>query len=176
MNLRSQSTNDNGDLIVGRIISSHGVRGVVKLEPISDNPHRFVKGGRFFTGAKKQELIIESLSPDGKGLFLVKFLGIDDRDAADTLRNSILTIPKEEAGTLKKGEYYFWQLVGLEVRENGDKIGVIKQIIPNLANDLYVMEKVSGGEVLIPALKSVIKEIDTEKGVMTVELPPGLDE
>jgi len=175
MSLNSKNDNEN-DLLIGRIVVAHGVKGVVKIESYSDYPGRFKKGNRFFVQGKDTKLVIDTVSFDGKQGFLVKFIGIDDRDQAEKLRNTILTVPKEEAAPLKKGEYYFWQLIGMEVREKGEKIGNIKEIIPNLANDIYLMEKSGGGEVMIPALKSVIKDIDIEKGVMSVELPAGLDE
>ena len=177
MSLDSKNNSHNDkDLIVGRVVTSHGVKGVVKIESYSDYPERFQKGSRFFVQDKDIQLVIDTVSPDGKQGLLVKFFDVDDRDQADKLRNTILTIPKEEAAPLRRGEYYFWQLIGMEVRQNDEKIGEIKEIIPNLANDIYLMAKSGGGEVMIPALKSVVKDIDIDKGVMSVELPAGLDE
>jgi len=107
-------------------------------------------------------------------MLLTKFVGVDDRDAAEGLRNCELVIDPQSAPQLPEGEYYHFQLEGLEVIENGINLGRIKEILSYSANDIYVVSREDGADILIPALKDIVKNIDLAGGTMTVELPEGL--
>lgn len=159
-------------ILVGKIIAPHGIGGLLSIEGLSDNPKRFAPGATLATAAG-QRLTVER-SQIHKGRLLVGFAGIADRDAADKLRGEELFIEQSEVAKLPKGVYYHYQIVGLTVKQQGQTIGVVSDILTYSANDIYLTKKEGGGEILIPALKSVVKSIDLEQGVMEVELPEGL--
>lgn len=167
---------DELDLIsVGEIIKAQGIRGEVKVIPHTDNPNRFKKIRRVFfkDNAGWRELTIESYRKFNE-FILVKFLGINDLTAASSLGRGQIMIPRSERPKLSNGTYYYDQIEGLQVfTTEGKYLGVIVRILETGANDVYII-KDGAREILIPALKSVIKEIDLEQTKMIVELLPGL--
>jgi 16S rRNA processing protein RimM len=99
---------------------------------------------------------------------------LTSRDAARDLIGTYLYVPEAEAVTLPKGEYFVHQIVGLTVlTSDGDTLGTITDVLQTGSNDVYVV-KGPRGEVLVPALKDVVRHVDLESGTMTVTLPPGL--
>lgn len=165
----------NYEIIVGEILAAFGIKGQVKVQSASDFPQRFAVGNSLFVQSAGREMCIESAAWHGQNL-LLKFAGIDDRTAAEALAKSLLLIEKEQVAPLPEGHYYHFQIVGLQVYEKDKKLGVITEVLSHAANDIYVVEKTEGGQLLLPALKSVIKEILLEGGKIQVKLPPGLDE
>ena len=165
---------DSKQMLVGKIHGAHGVEGWLKVESFSDNPRRFQPGSRMYT-EKGKELEIEGIRSHS-GRMLVRFCGVEDRNAAELLRGLALYVPKSAAGELPPGSWYYWQLTGLQVYENGRLLGQITEVLEGAANDNYVLKKTDGREILIPALKTVIQKVDIAAGVMEVQLPPGLDE
>lgn len=167
---------DELDLIsVGEIIKAQGIRGEVKVIPHTDNPNRFDQIQRVFfkDAAEWRELKIESYRRL-REFILLKFLGIDDLTAATALGRGLMMIPRSERPELSNGRYYYDQIEGLKVFTTGGKyLGVIVRILETGANDVYII-KDGPKETLIPALKSVIKEIDLKQTRMLVEPLPGL--
>ncbi len=167
---------DELDLIsVGEIIKAQGIRGEVKVIPHTDNPIRFGKIRRVFLKGNTgwRELTIESYRKFNEYV-LIKFLGIDDLKAADSLGRGLMMIPRSERPNLSNGRYYYDQIEGLKVfTTEGKYLGAIVRILETGANDVYIVED-GTKEILIPALKSVIKEIDLEQTKMYVEPLPGL--
>ncbi len=109
-----------------------------------------------------------------KGILLVKLEGIDDRDAADELRGMLVQVPLEDAVPLEEGEYYHFQLEGMDVEtETGEWLGRVAEVIATGAADVFVVRG-PRGEVLLPAIEDVILELDTEKGHMKIHLLPGM--
>lgn len=162
-------------LAVGRIAAPHGVRGEVEVEIHTDFPQRFVPEARFLVGERKVAMTVERVRPFKKRL-LIKFREIVDRTAAERMRGAWIHVPIEEAWPLEEGEYYEHEIVGLEVwTETGEYLGVVDHIIYTGANDVYVVVGPKG-EVLLPAIEEVIREIDLERERMTVHLLPGLIE
>ncbi|HZP26224.1 MAG TPA: ribosome maturation factor RimM, partial [Dehalococcoidia bacterium] len=143
----------------------------VKVVPMLDHPDRFRPGRSLYTLADRH--IIESVRWH-KGQALVKLSGVNDRDAAEDLRSQYLQAPETDFKPLDEGEYYHFQLIGLGVRTtDGQPIGKLTRIMTTGANDVYVVYGMLG-EILIPAIGDVVKEIDLEAGVMVVEAVPGL--
>ncbi len=159
-------------IIAARLVAPHGIQGLISAEGYSDNPERFQPGAEFLL-AKGGSLILSSCSRH-KGRLLLGFQGVESREAADKLRGLELYIPAAVAPALPPGQYYHFQLIGLKVVENGVTLGTITDILDYPANDVYVLSRPEGGQTLIPALKSVVKRVDTAAGFMAVELPPGL--
>ena len=148
------------------------MRGELHVEPLSDVPGRFAVG---------QEVLIRGGVPHSiqrarstpKGL-LIKFRGIDSPQDAEELRNEPVFIGKEHASPLPPGAYYHYQLLDMcVVTTAGDELGLITDVLQTGANDVYVV-KGAEKETLVPALADVVKTVDTERGVMVVDLPDGL--
>jgi 16S rRNA processing protein RimM len=106
---------------------------------------------------------------------LLKLQGIDDRDAAEAQRGAMVEVPEREAWKLPRGRFYWHQIIGLRVRTpEGRELGTVKEILETGANDVYVVDT-ERGEMLVPAIKDVVKGIAPHRGVMTVEPLPGME-
>jgi 16S rRNA processing protein RimM len=152
---------DEPTVVVGAITKAHGLRGEVAVEVRSDNPDRFVPGSEVFTEAGRR-LQIERAAPHG-ARYLVTFKGLSDRTEAESLRGTLLVVPESWLPDLPEGEYWPFQLTGCAVQtESGREIGVVSEVIPNAANDLWVAVDEAGNETLIPALRTVVARVDLE--------------
>ena len=110
-----------------------------------------------------------------RGRLVAKLAGVDDREAALALRGAYLQVPIDEAVSLPEGRYYWHQIIGLSVETGeGRTLGTISDILETGSNDVYVVRR-DGGELLVPALKTVIRRVDLSAGRMVVDLPPGLE-
>lgn len=167
---------DEPDFIsVGEIVKAQGIRGEVKVIPHTDNPERYRQIRRVFlkSSAGWRELKIQNYR-QFNGFVLIKFFGIDDLTAANSLGRGLIMIPRSERPMLEEGRYYYDQIEGLKVfTVEGKYLGAIAGILETGANDVYVV-KDGPREVLIPALKSVIKEIDLKQARMLIDPLPGL--
>jgi 16S rRNA processing protein RimM len=158
-------------LIVGRILAPWGLKGEVKVEVITDFPERFAPHNFVYLNASPFE--IESCRPH-KQFLVLKLTTIDSIEAAEKLRGCDLTIPRVELPELPEGQYYTFQLIGLDVvTTEGELLGHIKDIIATASNDVYIVES-KRGEILIPAIEDVVKSIDLKKGTITIEAIEGL--
>jgi 16S rRNA processing protein RimM len=160
-------------VVVGRITRVHGLRGEVSVQVLSDNPDRFVDGAHVFLedGA---ELVVHSARPNGSRL-LVAFEGVADRTAAEALRGKTLVVPESLLPALPEGEYWPHELQGCEViTETGRELGIVRDVVPNPANDLWVAVDERGAETLLPAIRQVIVEVDLESKRILVRDIPGL--
>lgn len=161
-------------ITIGKIIAPHGVRGEVKVLPLTDFPDRFQTMKSVWLDIKGKEMGVESVRFNNETP-LVKFSGIDDRDQAEKLRNGLLQVLPEELVVLPAGHYYQFQIIGLAVsNEVGLSLGTVSEIIQTGANDIYVVKNQQGKELLIPALKETVLAIDIPAGRMVVKLLPGL--
>lgn len=160
-------------VVVGHVTRAHGLRGEVAVEVRSDNPDRFADGAAVRT-AEGRSLTIER-SHDHGGRRLVKFEGVDDRSAAESLRGQVLVVPESWLPDLPDREYWPFQLEGCEVvTEHGRSLGVVTDVIPNPANDLWVAVDDDGHETLVPAIGEVIVDVDLEAKRIVVRDVPGL--
>ena len=162
-----------GWIAVGRIIGAFGVRGQVKVVPTGRSPERFRQLERLYVGETHDRYEIEHCRVRGTEA-LLKLKGIDTREAAVAQRYVYVYVPESEAIELPPGEYFVHQIVGLQVHTTaGEHLGTVEEVLSTGANDVYVVPG-PRGEVLIPALKTVIRTIDLASGQLIVELPPGL--
>lgn len=173
--LKLSSEIENAD--IGIILSPHGVGGMVKVYPYSDFPERIMDLKEVWLRKDQgnyQPMTIEKASIFGR-FWLVKFIGIEDRDHASNLRNSLITIPLDQRVPLPEGSYYHDQLVGLTVvNGKGEKIGKVVDLLTTGGHDLFVVEADSEKKVLIPAVKEFVKQVDCGSGIIITELPEGL--
>ena len=163
-------------LQVGIITSTHGVRGEVKVYPTTDDPRRFrrLKEVVLDTGREKINLEIEGVK-FFKQFVILKFKGIDNINDIEMYKGRDLWIPREEAQELGEDEYYVGDLIGMDVLlENGEKFGVLRDVMETGANDVYVVEQVNGDEILLPAIHECILDVNVDENTMTVHLMKGL--
>ena len=160
-------------VVVAHVTRAHGIKGEVAVEIRSDEPTRFAAGATLFTGSGRS-LEIERSQPHGRRL-LVKFAGIEDRTGAEALRGQLLVVPESWLPELADGEYWPFQLEGCEVvTESGRSLGLVTEVIPNAANDLWVAVDEDGTETLVPAIRDVIVDVDVEGRRIVVRDVPGL--
>lgn len=163
-------------LVVGEILKPFGYRGEVKIKIITDYPERLVKHTTVYIGPQARAYQVERARLHS-GYVLMKFAGYDTDTSVAKLRGEIVQIPAAEAAKLKKNQYYHHQIIGLNaVTAAGDALGTVEQILETGANDVYLIRTPEGKELLLPAIKSVIKKIDLETKTIVVELIPGLVE
>lgn len=168
---------DSKDLLqVGVITSTHGVRGEVKVFPTTDDPGRFkgLKKVTLDTGKERKELHIQGVK-FFKQFVILKFEGIDNINDVEKYKRCPLLVTREDAVPLEEDEYFIADMIGMEVAtEDGEAFGTLKDVIGTGANDVYVVESLRYGDVLIPAIKECILSVDIEEKKMKVHLMEGL--
>ena len=163
-------------LQVGVITSTHGIRGEVKVFPTTDDPNRFrkLKQGILDTGKEQLEMEIASVK-FFKNMVIVKFKGIDDINDVEKYRKAGIYVTRENAIPLGENEYFIADLIGLHVvSDDEEELGVIDDVLQTGANDVYIVKKEQTPDLLIPAIKDCIKNVNIEEGTMMVHLLPGL--
>lgn len=161
---------------IGRVIGPRGIKGEVKVWPETDFPERFLERKRLFLeGPEPRWVEVESVRFH-QGSVLIKLMGINDRNGAETLRGYCLQVPAEEIPPLSEGRYYHFQLMGMTVKTTtGLPLGTLKAILSTDANDVFVVEEERGGrEYLIPALREVVTSVDLATGTIVVAPLAGL--
>lgn len=160
---------------IGNIVAPFGIRGEVKVFPLSDIPNRFVKLKAIYLAPDHTRYEIEGVRPHKGDLLLIKFKTIDDANAAEKLRGRAIVLPLEELSQLPPDAYYQHDILGLQVlRMNGQEVGTITDIWATGGNDVYVIKGPQGQQFLIPAIKEVIKQIDLIRRVMYIDPMKGL--
>jgi 16S rRNA processing protein RimM len=163
-------------LIIGRVLSGHGVDGTLRIALLTHFPERLNLLRHVYLGDEEQPRRVRRarLQPP-HGLLTLE--GITTPEEAAQWRGQLVRIDHEQAAPLPPGEYYHWQIIGAAVvEEDGAALGIVAEIIETGANDVYVVRTPTGGEILLPAIAEVIRHVDTERGVITVHLLPGLVE
>ena len=163
-------------LRVGVISSTHGVRGEVKVFPTTDDPTRFKKLKEVIldTGREKKTLEIEQVK-FFKNQVILKFKGFNNIDEIMPYKGKDLLIPRGEAVPLGENENFIADLIDMEVvTDEGETLGTLIDVMETGANDVYVVELPDHQEVLLPAIKECILDVDLEENVMTVHLMKGL--
>jgi 16S rRNA processing protein RimM len=161
---------------IGRVIKTHGIKGKVKVDYFGEDLHRFsLYREIFIEGEKDRPRAYEVLEaiPQPPRLIL-KLKGIEKVEEAEPLIGKEIFIKREALLELEKGEYYWMDILGMEVEtQAGKRIGKVMEIFPTGAHDVYVVEG-KRGEILLPATEEVIQSIDLKRGVMTVIRMEGL--
>jgi len=156
---------------IGKIRRPHGVKGEVVFEPYLEYSHSLKKGKVILVGDKKEAYSIQTIRKMDQN-FLIFFDGLDNCDKVSHLRNQIVYIRTSQLAALPEGQYYPHQVLGMQVNnEEGDKLGILQEVLLTGANDVYVVKKDDEEELLLPAIESVILSVDSEKKVVTVRLP-----
>lgn len=163
-------------LRVGVISSTHGVRGEVKVYPTTDDVNRFKKLKKVILDTGRDYLDLEITGVKFfKNQVILKFKGIDNINDIEKYKGKDLLVNREDAVALEENENYVADLIDLKVvTEDGQVLGYLTEVMETGANDVYVVETEDGKELLLPAIRDCILDVDLEEEVMTVHILPGL--
>lgn len=154
---------------IGKIVAPHGVRGDVRVVPLTDFPERFCELDSILL-EDGRNIEVEN-AHFHKQFILLKLRGINTRNDIDFLRGKLIYVKKEDLVPLPTGHYYQFEIIGLDVYTVQEQyIGKVTDILSTGSNDVYIAEKEGQKPVLIPALKDVVRKIDLDGGKMIVEL------
>lgn len=164
---------------VGRVRRAHGTQGEVRVHPLTDNPERFAPGSHVYarrSGEERRLLVIRSIRGD-VAVPIVAFAGVLSRDDAEALQGAVLEVPGDDLPDLEEGEYYPFQLAGLEVRTAaGERVGEVVELLDAPANDVLVLRMADGRQHLVPFVEPAVPTVDLAAGFLVVEesflLPP----
>ncbi len=161
---------------LGRVVAPFGVRGDLKVFPLTDIPNRFTQVEEVYLGPQHLPYRIASARPYKGTLLLLHLAGIESANQAEELSGQTMEIPLSHIAPLPPDQYYVHDLLGLRVETSaGQVLGIIKDILPTGGNDVYVVEEQSSKrEVLVPAVKEMVKRIDIAAGVLILDPIPGL--
>ena len=165
-----------GNLEIGQIVNTFGIKGFVKVNPFVDDISRYDDLEKVYVKRNKQlkEMQVEEVKYH-KNMVLLKFKGIDRVEDAELLRNSYLEVDRENAIELQEGEYFIADLIGLNIfTEEGENLGKLDDIYNTGSNDIYVVKTEEGKQLLLPAISEVIKEINIKESKIVVHLLEGL--
>lgn len=161
-------------LVIGQVGKAHGVRGEVRVIPQTDVPERFTWIDTIYIGDDEPQPVAVEGARLHKNFVLLKLAGYDSREAVEQLRGQWLQLPEEEAIPLAEGEYFLYQLIGLEVfQDSGEQLGELVDVVETPANNVFVVQMPTQ-QLLLPDTEEVVLEIDFDNGRMIVHLLPGL--
>lgn len=161
---------------VGQIVNTNGLKGLLKINPFTDDLTRFERLKTIFIEHKKEllEFEIESVRYQKKQV-LLKLKGIDTIEEAEKYREDYLKINRNKEEKLPEDTYYIVDLIGLDIyTEDGELLGKLDDVFSTGSNDVYVVKNGEGKQILLPAISDVIKNIDLEQKKIVVNLIEGL--
>ena len=161
-------------LAIGRVLRPHGIRGEVRVEMLTDIPERWEGLKTVYMGSQHLPHEIHS-SRRHKNIILLKLVGYNSREDVEPLRGELLFVSMDEALPLEQDEFYLFQVIGLQVQtESGDLLGEIVDVLkPPGANEVFVVHGVRG-EILIPVIEDVIRDLNLNTGIVIIHPIPGL--
>jgi 16S rRNA processing protein RimM len=171
--LRQAPENDEW-VEIGLITGMFGIRGEVKVQPLTDFPERFLQTKTVYVGDE----LIERRALGARlhqRIVILRLERVETANDAETLRNKKLYVPASELIPLPPDHYYLHDLVGLRVvHVDGTELGTVRDVIQSAGNDLLVIQSArTGKDVLLPSVKEFVKNVDVAGGVITVEPIPG---
>lgn len=160
---------------IGKVVALFGVHGELKVLSLSDIPNRFAELDAVYLGPDHIRYAIKGVRPYKGEMVLLKLAGVEDATTAETLRNFDITIPVSQLAKLPPDSYYQHDIVGLHVCTlDGRDVGEIVDIMITGSNDVYIIKAPDGRQVLIPAIKEVVKLVDLVRRIMYIEPIRGL--
>lgn len=161
-------------LVIGFLRRPFGISGEILMDLHTDFPERFRTGRKIYVGDEHKPMTLASVRPHGENM-LVRLRGVNTPEMAGQYRNTWIFIKTKDAPPLPEGQYYQYQLLGLKVVDEEDHLlGTLTEILETGANDVYVVKDEAGKETLLPAIPSVILDVQPEAGVIRVHLLEGL--
>lgn len=162
-------------LLVGHLRRPHGLLGDLLMEIQTDFPERLKPGAEVYVGSRYQKRLVVASRPHA-GRLLIRFEGLDSPESVGMLRNTDVFVLTVDRPPLRAGQVYHHQLLGSAVvDEHGVRLGELTEIIRTGANDVLVIRRPLGGELLLPAIGAVILETNVSNQVIRVRVPPGLE-
>jgi 16S rRNA processing protein RimM len=167
-----------GEVVVGVVAAPHGLKGRVRIHPLTDHPERFFGMDRLLLSPRNgvpREYALVSAEPADRGI-LVELEGIGDRDQAETLRGAQVLVAPENRVELQEGEYWIDDIIGMSVveEESGRPLGIVEDVLRTGANDCYVVRTPEGMLKYLPAIRDVVRSIDPKGKVLRATLIEGL--
>lgn len=166
---------------VAKIVNTRGLRGELKVISYTDFPEERFKSGTELQIFKteKDEVPVQTVTvknaKEYKGSFIVTLEGMNSINDVEKFKGMILKVEEDQLQDLEEGEFYLHQIIGLDVIENDQKIGTIKEVLSYGPNDVWVVKRPNQNDLLLPYLKDVILNVDLEQGAVQVSVPEGLD-
>lgn len=160
---------------IGQVVALFGVRGELKVRLLTDIPDRYTQLSAVFVGSERRKVTIERSRPYKGEMIILKLGGFDDANAAELLLRQEIVIPVSQLAELPTDSYYQHDILDLMVETlEHRELGRIVDILQTGSNDVYVVKNAEGKQVLIPAIKDVVKRIDLMHHLMTIDPLPGL--
>lgn len=161
-------------LVIGYLRRPHGVRGEIIMDLHTDFPQRIKSGRKVLIGENHQPHTLDTVRPHDNGL-LVSIRGVDTPEEVGRYRNQWVYVKATDVPPLPEGKHYQYELIDLDVvDENGNPLGKLVEILETGANDVYVVRDDAGKEILLPAIPSVILDLDMSQRTLRVHLLEGL--
>ena len=165
---------------VGKIVNTQGLEGEMRVLSVTDfAEERFKKGNRLALFDKKDQFVMDveiASHRKVKNFDIIKFKGMYHINDIEKFRDFSLKVAEEDLSDLEDGEFYYHEIIGLEVYENDVLLGTIKEILQPGANDVWVVKRKGKRDLLLPYIPPVVLGIDIEQGRVDVEIPEGLDD
>ena len=165
---------------VGKIVNTQGLQGEMRVLSVTDfAEERFKKGNRLALFDKKDQFVMDveiASHRKVKNFDIIKFKGMYHINDIEKYRDFSLKVVEEDLTDLEDGEFYYHEIIGLEVYENDLLLGTIKEILQPGANDVWVVKRKGKRDLLLPYIPPVVLGIDIEQGRVDVEIPEGLDD
>ncbi|HEU5381942.1 MAG TPA: ribosome maturation factor RimM [Ktedonobacteraceae bacterium] len=160
---------------IGQVVALFGVHGELKVRLLTDIPQRFQRLEVVYLSSTREPYKIERVRPYKGEMIVLKLVGIDDATTAEALRQQSLMLPLDQLAKLPPDSYYQHDILGLTVFTLSDsELGQIVDIVETGSNDVYTIKKPDGKQVMIPAIKEVVKQIDLIRRTMYIDPLPGL--
>lgn len=162
-------------LLIGQFTNPHGIRGQLKLHAVTNRPGHLQHVKTVFIGEALTPYKLQRAAEHKPTVLIVTLAGVDTREAAEVLKGQEVYIRQADALPLEEDEYYLHDLPGLRVvTTDGTDIGIVKEVIETGANEVLVVKRPDGSEVLIPMIKDIIKQLDITAKIIVIEPMPGL--
>jgi 16S rRNA processing protein RimM len=173
-NTGSSKDNEPVFVVIGKFRKPHGIRGEIRMTVLTDFPELLDVGQRIYVDPDYQPYQIKSIRWHG-GDMLIALEELPDRTAVEIFRNTMVYMKSQDIPAPAEGEFYHHQLVGLEiVTDEGEKLGLLKEVILTGANDVFLVDTPDGKEILLPDTEEVVLNIDLDNRSMLVHIIPGL--
>ena len=165
-------------LQVGVISATHGLKGEVKVYPTTDDPERFLDLDEVILESGKTERRVKLRNVRFfKKFVILGFEGMNRIEDVQNLHGASLMIDRKDAMELFEREYFIPDLLGMKVStEDGEAVGILREVLQTGANDVYVIEREGQKDLLLPAISQCVKEVDVENGTMKIWIMPGLED
>lgn len=162
---------------VGKIINTHGVKGEVKVYPLTNNIYRFDQLKKVYLGENKLKVNIEKVRYH-KGMVIIKFIGINNINQIISFKDEFIYVDEEDRIELPEGHYFIYDIVGCVVNNiHGEKVGTVIDVIQSASNDVYVVKGHGvDKEYLIPAIKEFIVHVDVDEKKIIIDPIEGMIE